>query len=74
MDDYGQLVHVEESHRDGVHYRVAVFRVEGGLHGEWSCNECSTKDKDGVHPTVEEAVAETKTLIDEHHRNEHQAH
>ena len=71
MDDYGQLVHVEEFHREGVHYRVAVFRVEGGLHGEWSCSRCAFGDKNGVHPTVEEAVTETKKLIDEHHRLKH---
>jgi hypothetical protein len=33
METYGQLIHVEEFHRDGVRYRVAVFRVQGGLHG-----------------------------------------
>jgi len=71
MKGYGQLVHVEEFHRDGVHYRVAIFRVQGGLHGEWSCDGCATKDKNGVHPTIEEAVAETKKLIDGHHTERH---
>jgi hypothetical protein len=71
MQDYGQLVHVEEFHRDGIHYRIAVFRVQGGLHGEWSCSECEITEKDGVHPTVEECVMENKRLIDEHHDQRH---
>lgn len=71
MDSYGQLVHVEELHRDGVHYRVAVFSVKGGLHAEWSCSGCAMTDKNGVHPTVEQSVAATKKLIDKHHRNNH---
>jgi DNA transformation protein and related proteins len=71
MNDYGQLVHVEEFHIEGVHYRVAVFRVEGGLHGEWSCSRCALGEKNGVHPTVEEAVTETKKFIDDHHHLKH---
>ena len=71
--DYGQLVHVEEFHRGGVHYRIAVFHVEGGLHGEWSCNGCSVADRNGVHPTIEETVAETRKLIDEHHAATHES-
>ena len=71
MDDYGQLVHVEELFRDGIQYMIAVFRVQGGLHGEWSCENCAAKDQNGVHPTVEETVMDTKKFIDEHHANLH---
>jgi hypothetical protein len=71
MKTHGQLVHVEEYNRAGVHYRIAVFRVQGGLHGQWSCDNCPTLDDDGVHPSIEECVADTKRFIEEHHREHH---
>ena len=73
MKTYGQLIHVEEFHRDGVRYRIAVFRVQGGSRGTWSCDMCLARneDTDPSHPTVEECVAGTKKLIDRHHREEH---
>jgi hypothetical protein len=75
MRTYGQLIHVEEFHRDGVHYRVAVFRVQGGLHGKWSCDTCLIhEDEDApTHPAIEECVAQTKKNIDRHHREHHAA-
>ena len=73
MQTYGQLIHVEEMHRDRVHYRIAIFRVQGGLHGRWSCDTCLLENEDDspTCPTVEECVAKTKKTIEQHHRECH---
>jgi hypothetical protein len=68
MHTHGQLIHVEDFHIDSAHYRLAVFRVQGGLHGKWSCDGVAMSDDDGVHSTIEECISETKALIDGHHR------
>lgn len=76
MTTYGLLIHVEEFQRNGVRYRIAVFRVQGGLRGTWGCEICSARnpDADHTHPTVEECVAQTKQMIDDHHRKHHAGH
>jgi hypothetical protein len=71
MHTYGQLVHVEELDRNGIHYQIAVFRVQGGLHGQWRCSRCGQAPENGLHPTVEESVSAARKFLDEHHRNAH---
>ena len=73
MHTFGQLIHVEDLYLGIVHYRIAVFRVKGGLHGAWSCDTCLAQQKADApdHPTVEECVADTKKAIDQHHRENH---
>ena len=73
MQTYGQLVHVEELDRDTIHYRIAVFRVQGGLHSRWSCSACQSDEDETApsHPTTREAIARTKDLIERHHRGNH---
>jgi hypothetical protein len=72
MNVFGQLVHVEEFHRDGVHYRLAVVRVQGGMHGRWSCNTCTLDDdQDTTHPSVDETVRAIKQAIENHHQARH---
>jgi hypothetical protein len=73
MKNYGQLIQIEEFHRDGVRYRIALFRVQDGLKGTWSCNTCRARNEgtDPTHPTSDECVAGMKKLIDRHHREMH---
>jgi hypothetical protein len=73
MKTYGQLIHVEECLKDDVHYRIAVFRVQGGLQGVWSCDTCVAQDDDAdpTHPSIEECVAGTQKAIDRHHKERH---
>ena len=70
---YGQLVHVEEFHIGVVRYRIAVFRVQGGLHGRWSCDTCLLENEDDspTCPTIDECVAKTKKTIEQHHLDYH---
>jgi hypothetical protein len=73
MHTYGQLIHVEEFNLGVVRYRIAVFRVQGGLRGTWRCDTCLARDRHDrpSHPTVEECLADTKKAIDQHHRENH---
>jgi len=73
MHIYGQLIHVEETRRDSIVYRIAIFRVQGGLHGAWSCSACAADDdQNGTHPTIDEAVTSVKNAIERHHRERHE--
>ena len=73
MHTYGQLIHVEELHIGLVHYRIAVFREQGGLHGTWSCDTCPAHSSpdNPCQPIIEECVAYTKRAIEQHHRVNH---
>jgi len=72
MKTFGQLLHVEEIHRDGAHYRLAILRVQGGLHGKWSCDSCIAEDdQDRTHPTLDECLASIKDAIERHHAANH---
>jgi predicted RNase H-like HicB family nuclease len=72
MKAFGQLIHVEEVHRDGVKYRIAVFRVRGGLQGKWSCEACDLDyTQDQTNPTLDECLASIKDTIEKHHAAKH---
>jgi len=73
MKKYGQLVHVEDYPLNGVHYRMAVFRIQGGLHAKWSCDACRIEEDElaPTHHTIEEAMAGTRKIIAAHHRQNH---
>ena len=72
MPSYGQLLHVDEIKRRGQHYRLAVFRTDGGFIGKWSCATC--RSDHGTHlarNSVDLCVYDMKQSIDEHHLATH---
>lgn len=70
---YGQLLHVESLLRDAIQYRIAIFRVQGGLRGNWSCSACENDhNPDIARSNVDECVAVVKKAIDEHHAQRHE--
>jgi len=73
MKTFGQLLHVEDVQRDGAHYRIAVFRVEGGVAAKWSCDKCPAADEGAglPHPSVEACVMAAKHAINAHQRERH---
>jgi hypothetical protein len=71
MRTYGQLIHVEEFCIDTARYKIAVFRVHGGLYGQWSCDGCTSSYDDKLHPSIEDCGTAIKALINEHHRQCH---
>jgi hypothetical protein len=72
MHDFGQLLYVDEFYRDEVDYRIAVFRVQGGLLAKWSCGVCqSDESRQATHPTVDECVSAVHRTIEKHHREKH---
>ena len=73
MQVYGQLVHVDEFDCDSIRYRIAIFRVQGGLLGKWSCAVCEVDESQAhTYPTIEESVATVKQMIEQHHRAHHE--
>jgi hypothetical protein len=74
MNVFGQLLHVEEVRRDGVLYRIAVIRIQGGLHGTWSCDQCNMDaNEECARPSIEESLRFAKKAIAEHHDMRHSA-
>jgi hypothetical protein len=72
MHVFGQLLHVEEFEYRAVQYRIAVFKVQGGLNGQWSCGGCKLNEEREVrHPTIDECVADLKRAIEAHHCETH---
>jgi hypothetical protein len=72
MQIYGQLVHVEQFDHDSICYRIAIFRVQGGLLGKWSCAVCAEDERQThTHPTIEEGVSSVKQTIQQHHQRRH---
>ena len=72
MQTFGQLLHVEDVRHDNAHYRMAVFRVTGGLHGRWACDSCTVEnDENRVHATLSECIEAMKNTICEHHIAHH---
>ena len=73
MHVFGQLLHVEELQFGPIHYRVAMFKVQGGLNGQWSCGSCrSDDDHPTTHPGVKECVADLMKAIANHHKSYHE--
>ena len=74
MQTYGQLLYVDEFTRDDIHYRIAIFRVQGGLLAKWSCGVCQADESPQVaHPSIEECVTAVHQTIEMHHREKHEA-
>lgn len=71
MRTFGQLLHVEDIHRDGVHYRMAIFRAAGGLHCRWSCDSCTVENDDGTYSDMDQCITSMKNLISGHHTAHH---
>jgi hypothetical protein len=72
MKDAGKLLHDETFGRQGVGYRIAVYRVPGGLQSEWNCNACRLERTDLVAlPSLNDCVASARRAIVEHHRQLH---
>jgi hypothetical protein len=74
MNVFGQLLHVEELRRGDVLYRIAVFRVQGGLGGKWSCSVCNDDAQTPcLAPTIEGCTKAVKWEIEQHHAERHVA-
>lgn len=69
-----QLLHVEELQKEGHCYRLAVFCVDGGIIGKWSCEACQSEHGHHDCPafsTVDGCLNSLKRAIKDHHRTEH---
>jgi hypothetical protein len=72
MQTFGQIVFVEERPRDGTKYRIAVFRVRGGLQGKWSCESCALEQTEAqTFPALDECILSVKDGIEAHHAAKH---
>ena len=72
MKTFGQVVYVEQRPKSGASYRLAIFRVTGGLQGKWTCEACQL---DAAHartfPTLDNCIASIRDDIDNHHADKH---
>ena len=72
VSTFGQLVYVSERRRGGIKYRIAVFRVAGGLQGKWSCEACQLDGADlRTFPTLDNCIASIRDDVDKHHADKH---
>jgi hypothetical protein len=72
MRAFGQIVHVEDMRCNGARYRIAVFRVRGGLQGKWSCEACDVGEtQKRSYPNLDDCLAAIKDAINRHHAANH---
>ena len=72
MKTFGQLIHVEDISRGDTRYRLAVFRVTGGLQAKWSCEACALDETlDRTCTNLDECVSLAMDTIERHHAAKH---
>jgi hypothetical protein len=67
-----RAVYRENRFRDGVTYELAVFAVEGGLYGVFTCPDCGqTEFSAALIPSPAEAIQQALLAVDSHHSANH---